>query len=177
LYFWHVGSVYCTSEIDNPTPLYVVEGREAVLQCGFESSRLSWRVYNGGQWNNIASAFDIIDKSKYNVSTNPSTGLYYRLHILNVGVSDVDKYRCQATINGKKEELYLLLILSGRCNYTSVIFKVWKIEGFIVFGESVWGKTSLIGVLRSLISCNDSWSKQCEIMSLRLRSDINDRCN
>jgi hypothetical protein len=87
--------------------------------------------------NIIASVNDIIDKSKYSVSKNPSTGLYYRLHILNVGVSDLKKYRCNAVVNGVNENFYLLLIFSGRCNDTSVIFKVWKIEGFIVFGESV----------------------------------------
>ena len=63
--------------------------------------------------NIIASANDIIYKSKYNVSTNPSTGLYYRLHILNVGVSDVRKYRCQATIEGVTQYFYLMLDLLG----------------------------------------------------------------
>ena len=48
LYFCCVGSVYCTNDISNPTPAYVVQDGEAVLQCAFESSRLSWRVYNGG---------------------------------------------------------------------------------------------------------------------------------
>ena len=63
--------------------------------------------------NVIASAYDINDKSKYNVSTNPSTGLYYRLHILNVAVSDVKKYRCQALLNGMVQYFYLQLILIG----------------------------------------------------------------
>jgi hypothetical protein len=43
-------------------------------------------VHNGGSWDIIASAADVIDNSKYLTSKNPSTGLYYRLHILNVGV-------------------------------------------------------------------------------------------
>ena len=86
--------------------------------------------------NIIASGADAIDSSKYSVSMNPSTGLYYRLHILNVGVSDVKKYRCQGFNNGMILIFYLQLILLGRCNHTSVIFKVWKIEGFIVVGES-----------------------------------------
>jgi len=60
--------------------------------------------------NVIASGNDITDKSKYNVSTNPSTGLYYRLHILNVGLSDVKQYRCQALVNGMIQYFYLQLI-------------------------------------------------------------------
>jgi hypothetical protein len=43
---------------------------------------LTWQVYNGGC---VITA--VI--TKYSVSKNPSTGLYYRLHILNVGVSDL----------------------------------------------------------------------------------------
>jgi len=45
-----------------------------------------------------------------NVSTKPSTELYYRLHILNAGVSDVKKYRCQALVNGMIQYIYLQLI-------------------------------------------------------------------
>ena len=40
----------------------------------------------------VASGADAVDGSKYSVSKNPSTGLYYRLHILNVGVSDLTNY-------------------------------------------------------------------------------------
>ena len=42
----------------------------------------------------VAIDGDAIDDSKYLVSKNTLTGLYYRLHILNVGVSDLMKYRC-----------------------------------------------------------------------------------
>ena len=56
--------------------MYVVQGDDAVLQCGFESSRLSWQVYNGDGWGIIASGGDVIDVSKYSTSKNPSTGLY-----------------------------------------------------------------------------------------------------
>ena len=126
----------CTRDISNPTPVYVVQGGEAVLQCGFESYRLDWDVYNGGNVIIIASRADTINGSKYSTSKNPSTGLYYRLHILNVGMSDLKKYRCEAPVNGMILNFYLQLILSGRCNYTSVVFLVWKIEGFIVVGES-----------------------------------------
>ena len=94
-------------------------------------------MYNAGSVGIIAAGGDVIDNSKYSTSTNPSTGLYYRLHILDVGVSDVKKYRCQGFDNGMILNFYLQLILLGRCNHTSVIFKVWKIEGFIVVGE--WG--------------------------------------
>jgi hypothetical protein len=56
--------------------------------------------------NVIASANDINDKAKYSVAKNP-TGLYYRLHILNVGVSDVKKYRCNAVFNKVTKNFYL----------------------------------------------------------------------
>ena len=92
-------------------------------------------MYNGGRWNVIADGGDTINVSKYSTSKNP-TGLYYRLHILNVGESDVKKYICEGTVNGQILSFYLQLILSGRCKYTSVVSKVWKIEGFIVVGES-----------------------------------------
>ena len=54
----------------------------------------------------IESGADVIDNSKYLTYKNPSTGQYYRLHILNVGVSDVKKYRCQAAINGMIQNFY-----------------------------------------------------------------------
>jgi hypothetical protein len=94
-----------------------------------------WQVYNGGVWINIADNSDVSDASKYSTSKNPSTGLYYRLHILNVEVSDVKKYRCDGVVNEIIQIFYLQLILLGRCNYASVIFKVYKIEGFVVVGE------------------------------------------
>ena len=83
-------------------------------------------MYNGGSWNSIAVAFDITDiyKSKYNVSTN-SAGLYYRLHILNVGMSDVKEYKCEAVVDGKIQSFFLKLDLLGRCN-PMVIFNVVK---------------------------------------------------
>ena len=80
-------------------------------------------MYNGGIWNTIAVVTDIIDKSKYNVSTN-SEGLYYRLHILNVGVSDVKKYSCEAVVNGVIQNFYLQLILICMCNYILVVSNV-----------------------------------------------------
>jgi hypothetical protein len=54
-------------------------------------------VYNGGSVITVASGADAVNGSKYSVSKNPSTGLYYRLHILNVGVSNIKKHRCKAT--------------------------------------------------------------------------------
>ena len=75
----------------------------------------------------IASADATIDDDKYSTSKNPSTGLYYRLHILNVGVSDVKTYRCQGLVNGVSRAFYLKLDLLGRCNYIFIIFKVRSI--------------------------------------------------
>ena len=80
-------------------------------------------MYNGDTLDIIASRGDVTDKSKYNVSKNPSTELYYRLHILNVEVSDVKKYRCSGPSNGMIQSFYLQLILIGRCNYILAIFK------------------------------------------------------
>ena len=75
----------------------------------------------------IASADVTIDDDKYSTSKNPSTGLYYRLHILNAGVSDVKKDRCQGLVNGVSRAFYLKLDLLGRCNYILIIFKVRNI--------------------------------------------------
>jgi hypothetical protein len=75
----------------------------------------------------IASADATIDDDKYSTSKNPSTGLYYRLHILNVGVYDVKKYRCQGLVNGVSRAFYLKLDLLGRCSYIFIIFKVRSI--------------------------------------------------
>ena len=112
-FFYRVGSIYCTNDVSNPTPVYEVQGGEAVLQCGFESYGLDWYVDNGVKWNGIADAGDTINVSKYSTSKNPSTELYYRLHILNVGMSDVKKYRCQAVVNGVIQYFYLQLDLLG----------------------------------------------------------------
>ena len=120
-----IGSVHCTSDVSNPTPVYVVEGGEAVLQCGFVSYSLEWHVYNGSNVDIIASRADTINDSKYSTSTNETTGLYYRLHIKNVEVSDVKKYRCSGPVDGKLQVFYLQLILKGKCRYRLVIFK-WK---------------------------------------------------
>ena len=126
--------IYCigTSDVSNPTPVYVVEGGEAVLQCEFGSSKLTWQVYSDitevggdvcigcavlsivGAWVNIADGGDI-NGSKYSTSKIPSTELYYKLHILNVGVSDVKKNRCEAVVNGRIQLFYLKLDLIGRC--------------------------------------------------------------
>ena len=103
-----------------------MQGGEAVLQCGSESRGLRWHVYNAGSVDIIAAGGDVIDNSKYSTSKNPSTGLYYRIHILNVGVSDVKKYRCRGSNNGMIINFYLQLILLGRCNHTSSSLRCGK---------------------------------------------------
>ena len=112
---WCVANIYCTSDISNPTSVYVEQGDEAVLQYGFESTSLSWRVYDSGGWVNVADGGDVLDGAKYSTSKNPSTELYYRLHILKVEVSAVKKYGCERIINGRIQQLYLELDLLGRC--------------------------------------------------------------
>jgi len=81
-------------------------------------------VYNVVGWNILAVDGDTIEDSKYSTSKNPSTGLYYRLHILNVEVSDLENHRCEAPVNGVLQDFYLQLIFIDRCNYILVIFKV-----------------------------------------------------
>ena len=86
-------------------------------------------MYNGGSVDIVSNGGDVVDESKYSVSKNPLTGLYYRLHILNVGVSDVKKYRCLAVF----QSFYLKLILRGRCNYILIIFKMEIREGCLIW--------------------------------------------
>ena len=124
-YFQFIGNICCTNDESNPTPVCVVQGGEAVLQCECESNNTDWFVYNG-IWHIVASRGDVIDSSKYSVFKNPSTGLYYKLHILNVEVSDLKKYKCYGPVNGMIQSFYLQLDLIGKCNYILVIFKVVK---------------------------------------------------
>ena len=82
-------------------------------------------MYNDdGSTDPVAGGDTTIDSSKYSVSKNTLTELYYRLHILNVGMSNLKKYRCQTNVNGIIKNFYLKLDLLGRCNYTLVIFKM-----------------------------------------------------
>ena len=81
-------------------------------------------MYYGGSVRTVAIDGDAIDDSKYLVSKNTLTGLYYRLHILNVGVSDLKKYRCQGLVNGVNQYFYIQLDLLGRCSYTLIICQV-----------------------------------------------------
>ena len=78
-------------------------------------------MYNGGSVITVASGADTVDGSKYSVSMNPLTGQYYRLHILNVGVSDIEKHRCKASIF---QNFYIKLDALGIYNYSLVILKV-----------------------------------------------------
>ena len=112
-YFWFTGSVSCTNDESNPTPVYVVEGGEVVLQCAFESSELSWQVYSASRLRIVSIGGDVVNDSKYSVSKNPSTGLYYRLHIKNVGVSDLMKYSCQELDNCVNKHFYIKLDFLG----------------------------------------------------------------
>ena len=76
-------------------------------------------MYNDGNYNPVAAGGTTINDTKYSTSRNSSTRLYYRLHILNVGMSDVKKYRCQAAQN---QVFYLKLDFLGMCSYKLVIF-------------------------------------------------------
>ena len=80
-------------------------------------------MYYGGIWSIIANEGDVTDSSKYSTSKNSSTGLYYRLHILDVKVSDIKKHRCEAVISGEIQTFFLQLILIGRCYCILVICK------------------------------------------------------
>ena len=87
-------------------------------------------MYDGGSVTTVAIDGDAIDDSKYSVSKNPSTGLYYRLRILNVEVSDIQKYNCQGLVNGVNQYFYIQLDFLGRYIYTLVIFIVRSIFYF-----------------------------------------------
>jgi hypothetical protein len=63
-------------------------------------------VYNAGSWDNVAGDDVNVNDDKYSTSKNPPTGLYYTLHILNVGVSDLKKYKCETSINGDVQNFY-----------------------------------------------------------------------
>ena len=69
----------------------------------------------------VASGADTVDGSKYSVSMNPSTGQYYRLHILNVGMSDIKQRRCKVRIF---QDFCIKLNVLGRYNYSLVILKM-----------------------------------------------------
>ena len=84
-------------------------------------------MYNVGSVHRVAASGAVTIGSKYSTYKNPSTRLYYRLHIPNVGVSDLKKYRCIGVVDGSIQYFYLQLILRGRCNYILGIFK-WKTE-------------------------------------------------
>ena len=93
-------------------------------------------MHNGDSVDIIADGGAVIDNSKYSTSKNSLTGLYYRLHILNVGVSDVKKYRCEGNVNGRIKFFYLQLYLLGRRNYALVIFKVGTSFLLVVSSEN-----------------------------------------
>ena len=90
-------------------------------------------MYNGGNVDRVAIGSSAAS-SRYTTSKNPSTGLYYRLHILNVGESDLKKFRCGGIVNGVLQNFYLQLIFIGRCYYLLVTFKVGDI--FFLVGSS-----------------------------------------
>ena len=81
-------------------------------------------MYDGGSVTTVAIDGDVIDDSKYSVSKNPSTGLYYRLRILNVEVSDIQKYNCQGLVNGVNQYFYIQLDVLGGCSYILIICQV-----------------------------------------------------
>ena len=72
---------------------------------------------NGDEWDNIANNGDVFNTSKHSTSKNPSTSLYYRLHILSVGISDVQMYRCSGLVNGVTQLFYFKFDLLGRFVY------------------------------------------------------------
>ena len=85
-------------------------------------------MHNGNDVDIIAADGDTVDDSKYTVSKNPPlTGLYYRLHILNVGVSDIKKYKCEADVN-MIQMFYLQLINIGRCNLLIIYWSSLRLD-------------------------------------------------
>ncbi|XP_076110683.1 neural cell adhesion molecule 1-like isoform X2 [Mytilus galloprovincialis] len=87
----------------NPFQKYVKPGDEAVLQCMYAKSTLKW--YKNVTI--ISNKNSVIDSTKYKVSVT-STGLYYRLHVLNTKPDDEGIYICRGGID---ESYYIHLIL------------------------------------------------------------------
>ncbi|XP_063416831.1 neural cell adhesion molecule 1-B-like [Mytilus trossulus] len=87
----------------DPFQQYAKRGQEAVLQCTYEREFLKW--YKNVTI--ISNRNSVIDSTKYKVSAT-STGLYYRLHILNVHLGDKGIYICRGGIG---ESYYIHLIL------------------------------------------------------------------
>ena len=86
-------------------------------------------MHNGNDVDIIAVDDDTIDDSIYSVSKNPPlTELYYRLHILNVGVSDIKKNTCEVVINRVIQMFYLQLIIIGRCNLLIIYWSSLRLD-------------------------------------------------
>lgn len=79
--------------------MYVKQGLEAVLPCKYEDHSLSWSVNVKDSWRLIASGDAVVNITKYKVSINRITGLYYRLHVLNTQPDDEVIYRCTGGFN------------------------------------------------------------------------------
>ncbi|XP_071176511.1 nephrin-like [Mytilus edulis] len=79
-----------TGSLLDPFQQYVKQGHAAVLQCIYERERMKWHM-NGTI---IASENIVINSTKYKVSVT-SSGLYYRLHVLNVQPDDELIYSCR----------------------------------------------------------------------------------
>ncbi|XP_076110681.1 irregular chiasm C-roughest protein-like [Mytilus galloprovincialis] len=101
VYSRFLAEVYATgtgTELD-PYQQYAKQENEVVLQCKYESGKLVWDKYVNSQRMVIASGEATINTTKYRVSFNPDSGLYYRLHILPAQSDDEAIYRCNAGIN------------------------------------------------------------------------------
>lgn len=98
------------TEVD-PYQQYAKHENEVVLQCKYESGKLIWDKKLNSQWMVIASGKDTINTTKYRISSNPNTGLYYRLHILSTQSGDEAIYRC---IGGLIEVYFIQLTLLGK---------------------------------------------------------------
>ena len=116
-------------------------------------------MYDVGCVNIIANDDVTINDDKYSTSKNPSTGLYYRLYILTVGVSDLKQYRCEELVNGVSRIFYLKLDFLGRCNYMLVIVKV---ESKVLFQLAM--ELPSRGVTFSLFLESPYYQRHCELL-------------
>lgn len=104
--------------VSDPVQQYAKQGDEAVLQCTYEKNMLKWYINN----TIIASESNVVDPTKYKVSVNPNTGMYYRLHVQSVQPNDEGVYSC---IGGVIESYYIQLFLYGKnfyINYADTFF-------------------------------------------------------
>lgn len=109
----------------DPLQQYVSRGREAVLQCIFQESKIKWVKKVNDTFILIASQNVVTDIQRYKVSSNPSTEHYSRLHVLNAQPDDEVIYGCSGLVN---QMYYIQLNLYGKPLYHSKYVRLTNLQ-------------------------------------------------